>query len=467
MDSTKWPATEVAMREVSALVPYARNARTHSKSQVDKIAASITEWGWTNPVLVAEDQTIIAGHGRVLAAQKLGIADVPCMVAKGWTEAQKRAYVIADNQLALDAGWDRDMLKVEIGDLAGMDFDLGLMGFPELELEGLLGDAEKAESEGDIVEDQPGEIPENPVNVTGDLWQLGEHRLLCGDCRNPDSVAIVMDGQEINVAFTSPPYASQRKYDEKSGFKPIPPDDYVRWFEAVQDGISNHLADDGSFFVNIKPYADGLDTSLYVIDLIAAHVRKWGWHFATEFCWERRGVPKGVTQRFKNQFEPVYQFARGRWKMRPESVRHKSNSVPQAIGKGAGDTGWGDKRQGKGGDTVLPNEVKEGLAFPGNRLPSFGNVEAFGHTAAFPVGLPSFFIQAFSDNADVIMDPFLGSGTTLIAAEQLGRRCFGLEISPKYCDVIVQRWQKLTGKEAINAETGESFNDAKRAKEVA
>src|SRR4029077_9884727 len=183
----------------------------------------------------------------------------------------------------------------------------------------------------------------------GDLWILGAHRVACGDCRDPDVVAHLLGERRVNMGFTSPPYAEQRGYDASSGFKRIKPDDYVEWFAPVAANVAAHLADDGSWFVNIKPAGGGLDTELYVFDLVLAHARQWGWHFATEFCWERAGVPKGVTQRFKNQFEPVYQFARNRWKMRPDAVRYHSDNVPVAGGPGSGNTTWKHAQGGNDG----------------------------------------------------------------------------------------------------------------------
>src|SRR5262245_41774730 len=289
-----WPADRVERWPIARLVPYARNARTHSDEQVAQVAASIREWGWTNPVLVGEDGGIIAGHCRVLAARQLGIGDVPVMLAAGWTEAQKRAYVLADNQLALNAGWNPELLKLELGELAGLDFNLDLIGFDEAQLAGLVPPTEG-------LTDEVPEPPTEPATKIGDLWALGRHRVVCGDCREADVVDRLVNGGKINLAFTSPPYAEQRDYDASSGFQPIPPDDYVRWFETVSANIMRNLAADGSWFINIKPSSAGLDTELYVIDLVIAHVRRWGWHFATEFCWERGGVPKNVTQRFKNQ----------------------------------------------------------------------------------------------------------------------------------------------------------------------
>lgn len=472
---------KLVQRKVADLVPYAKNSRTHSDAQVAQIASSIREFGWTNPILVDEAGGIIAGHGRLLAAKSLGEKSVPCIVLEGLSDQQKRALVIADNKLALNAGWDEALLSSELQGLLDEGFDLDLLGFAEDELAALFAD--------DVLDEPvPDEVPPppvDPVTMRGDVWLLGNHRVMCGDCRDADDVAKVVAGNRINLAFTSPPYAEQRDYDPSSGFRPIPPDEFVEWFAPVAAGVSRHLADDGSWFVNIKPSCSGLDTSLYVFDLVIAHVREWGWHFATEFCWERNGVPKGVTQRFKNQFEPIYQFVHNRWKMRPDAVRHESPNVPRAGGKGSGNTTWKNKQGGDGahsvsgsfggakkrrngtsefmadvqGQNTAPDEyIGPGLAYPGNRLPTFNEShDATGHTAAFPVGLPEFFCKAYTDKGDTVFDPFLGSGSTLIAAHKIGRHGLGIELSPAYVDVAVIRWQEFTGEEATLEATGQTF----------
>lgn len=414
--------------------------------------ASIREFGFCNPVLIDEAGTIIAGHGRVMAATRMKLETVPCLRLSHLSDAQKRAYVIADNRLALNSGWDSELLANELSDLHADEFDLAVLGFDADELSELLkfemgGEStDETATNGEIVEDEVPDPPPDPITKPGDLWILGEHRLLCGDSTNAADVGRLIDGAVINIAFTSPPYASQRKYDESSGFKPIPPEKFVDWFEPIAANVKKHLAPDGSWFVNIKPACEGLTRFLYVFDLVLSHVRNWGWNFAEEFCWERTGIPQQVTRRFKNQFEPIYQFTTGDWKFRPKSVMHESNSVPLPMGKGAGDTNAA-KRQGVV-SAVDGNEVVAGMAYPGNRLPKFQS-EAFGHAAAFPVGLPTFFIKAYSDDQDCVYEPFCGSGTTLIAAEQLNRKCYGMEISPQYCDVIVKRWENLTGKTAV------------------
>lgn len=423
------------------LTPYARNSRTHSPQQVKQIAASIKEFGFTNPVLIDEANGIIAGHGRVMAAEHLQLSEVPCIRLSYLSETQKRAYVIADNKLALNAGWDDEMLNIELIDLHDNGFNVGIIGFEPDELSDLMGLDEK-----EVAEDVVPEAPANPITKPGDLWMLGEHRLLCGDCRNGDHVTRLLGGAQINLAFTSPPYAEQREYDQSSGFKPIPPDEYVAWFADVAANVAKNLAHDGSWFVNIRAANDQLDRSLYVMDLVIAHVRNWGWHFAEEFCWERNGIPKQPVLRFKNQWEPIYQFALNRWKFNPDAVM-KDGLVIEALGKGAGDTGWANK-QGNGLGFDKHNQYA-GKTYPGNRLPTFsGSHEATGHTAAFPVGLPEWFIKAYTDRGDVVYDPFMGSGSTLIAAQNQGRVAYGTEISPAYCDIIVKRWETLTGLKA-------------------
>jgi DNA modification methylase len=198
----QWPADKVERRKVADLIPYARNSRTHSAEQVGQIAASIKEWGWTVPILIDPDGGLIAGHGRILAAQKLGLVDVPCMVAEGWTIAQKQAYIIADNKLALNAGWDDEMLKIELGELDDLDFDLSLTGFDTDELAAFLDEPTDGLTDEDAVPDAPAV----PVTVEGDVWLLGRHRLMCGDSTSIDAVEKLMDGRAVDMIFTDPPY---------------------------------------------------------------------------------------------------------------------------------------------------------------------------------------------------------------------------------------------------------------------
>jgi site-specific DNA-methyltransferase (adenine-specific) len=279
------------------------------------------------------------------------------------------------------------------------------------------------------------------------------HGVICADCRDGEAVKRLLNGRKINVAVTSPPYASQRKYDESSGFKPIPPNEYVAWYKDVAAVIWDNLADDGSYFLNIKAHAEDGERSLYVKDLVLAHKREWGWRFVDEFCWRNtaNGVPGGWNNRFKNAWEPVFHFAKtSKIKFRPEAVSHASDDVVvYAPNNPKAPSGSG--LLGHGAETV------EGRARPSNVIEAKAESGQGGHSAPFPVALPEFFIKAFSDPGDVIFDPFLGSGTTMIAAVRTGRSCFGYEVSPGYCDVIVQRAQAATKEQFYLDGDGRTF----------
>jgi DNA modification methylase len=437
------------------LIPYARNAKKHDAAQVSKLAGSIREFGFNNPVLIDKDNGIIAGHGRVMAAQSLALESVPCIRLGHLTDTQRRAYILADNRLAeIGGGWDEEMLKLELAELGDLDVDLDAIGFGAEDL----AEMEMEEVTGNTDQDEVPEPPVDPVTVQGDVWNLGTHRLLCGDCRSHSDVEKLLAGRKINVAVTSPPYASQRKYDESSGFKPIPPDEYVEWYSDVAANIMVNLAEDGSYFCNIKEHCDDGQRSLYVKDLTLAHVRQWGWLFVDEFCWRntKNGVPGKWYSRLKNAWEPVFHYATSSPKIRHSQITHKSESVMQYSQENeksalTGFTGADAIREP--GD-ALPSNVIELAAANSNGL----------HEAPYPVGLPEFFIKAFSDAGDIIFDPFMGSGTTMIAAEKNGRHSCGTEISPMYCDVIVKRWQDFTGKKAIHESSGKTFDEMKASK---
>ena len=447
-------AKQIILQPVEALIPYARNSRTHSDEQVAQIAASIREFGFTNPVLVDDAGGIVAGHGRVMAARQIGMTAVPT-INVGWlSEQQRRAYIIADNKLALNAGWDEDILRLELGELQVDGFDLELLGFTGDELQALMADEgeeeDPAADEGEVA--GPAAVA---ITKQGDVWVMGLHRIVCGDCRDFGVVQKLMAGSRINVAVTSPPYAEQREYDAASGFKPIPPDEYVEWYADVAANIMAHIADDGSYFLNIKEHCEDGQRTLYVKDLTLAHAREWGWRFVDEFVWKRGGVPGKWNNRFKNQWEPIFHFCKNNEiKLNHENVMHESDG---AFGYSP------DNPKSKTGffSNKGRNDIaKKGMALPGNVLEIGTEVgQTDNHSAPYPVALPDFFIKAFSDPGDLIYDPFMGSGTTLIAAEKNGRRAYGTEISAQYCDVIVRRWQAFTGKRAILESTGQPFPD--------
>ncbi len=465
---------QIELRPIRALLPYARNSRTHSAEQVAQVAASIMEFGWTCPILVDAEGTIIAGHARLLAAQKLEMTEVPVIVLAHLTPAQRRALVIADNKLALNAGWDAEVLRAEMAALEVDGFDLAVVGFSNDELLALMA-APEPDAAAEVAEEAIPEPPAQPVTVAGDVWLLGPHRLICGDCRDQATVRTLMAGAIANVAITSPPYATQREYDPSSGFKPVPPDEYVEWFRAVADAVEAVLAPDGSYLLNIKAHADDGERNLYVMDLVIAHRRQWGWRFVDEFCWRKtdNGVPGGWGNRFKSAWEPVFHFCRRQQiKFRPDAVSHASDDCfdyspnnPKAT-SGSGLLGTGPRGQAAGQPGAEDSAGRHaGLARPSNVIEVKSESGQGSHSAPFPRALVEFFVKAFSDPGDVVFDPFLGSGTTMAAAHVLGRAGYGCEISPAYCDVIVRRMINL-GLDAVLESDGDSFADVAAARGV-
>lgn len=463
---------------VSRLRHLDRNPR---RGDVDAVARSYERFGQRKPVVARRDGTVIAGNHQLAAARRLGWS----RIAVVWVDdddTTASAYALADNRLGDLGTYDSEILADLIAEVRSSDEDLlSIAGYSTTDLDEILSAVSSSPLEP-VPTEPPLSAQTRRIVEPGDVWRLGPHRLLCGDSRSADDVARLLDGATINLAVTSPPYADRRKYDETTAFRPISPADYVEWFSPVAANVAAHLADDGSWIVNIKAGSDGLDRDLYVMDLVIAHVREWAWHLGDEFCWERTGVPKQPRRRFKNQWEPVFQFARADWKFRPDNVRHRSDNAVIPRDPGAGDTGWRDRqdsprddlfagqrssrrrgagigtasdRQGVAG-AVEGADLGEGFAYPGNRLPTFvGTHEATGHSAAFPVGLPDFFIRAYTDPGDRIFDPFCGSGSTILAAEQTERIGYGMEISPAYCDIICARYQRHTGTLPVRDSSGE------------
>jgi DNA modification methylase len=400
-----WPADNVERRAVADLVPYARNARTHSDEQVAQIAASIREWGWTTPVLVDEEGGIIAGHGRVLAARRLGITEIPVMVAAGWTEAQRRAYVLADNKLALNAGWDNDLLKVELSELKGLDFDLGLTGFSETELALLTADP----TEGLTDPDETPEPPVEPVTRPGDVWILGKHRIICGDSTDADTVARVLAGVKPHLMVTDPPYGVE--YDAawrtRSGLQKtgahgkVMNDDRADWREAWA-----LFPGDVAYVWHAGVHSPAVAESLAVCEFEMRALIIWAksqlvigrghYHHMHEPCWY--AVKSGGT---------------GHWS--------------------------GDRKQ-----TTLWQIDKPAKS-------------ETGHSTQKPVECMRRPIENNSSPGQAVYEPFSGSGTTIIAAEMTARCCHAVELNPAYVDVAVTRWQNFTGQTASLEGDGRSF----------
>jgi DNA modification methylase len=469
-------AQRLEHRKLADLTPYPRNPRRHSDTQIAQIAGSIAQFGFNAPILIDSQGNIIAGHGRHLAAQKLGLESVPVIVLDHLSEVEKRAYLLADNKLAELSGWEDQTLAEELAHLRDIDFDLGGLGFSDDELAVLLADAESPAPDADAEEKIP-EAPAEPVTRAGDIWSVGRHRLVCGDCRDRDVVHRLLNGARANLVVTSPPYATQREYDPESGFTPVPPEAYCNWFRPVAANIAAVLASDGSYFLNIKEHADGGQRSLYVKDLLIAHVRQFGWWFIDEFCWRKtdNGVPGGWGNRFKNAWEPVFHFSapEARIKFRPTAVGHVSedcfdyspNNPKARSGSGLLGTGARGAAAGKRGASDDDGRFA-GIARPSNVIEVKSESSQGSHSAPFPRGLAEFFVKAFSDPGDLVYDCFAGSATTIAAAHVLSRVGYGCEISPAYCDVSLRRLMALTGEAAVLQETRQTFAEVAQARGV-
>ena len=429
-----WPAEQPTRRKVSDLVPYARNSRTHSDAQVAQIAASIREWGWTNPILIDETGGIIAGHGRVLAARKLKIEEVPCIIATGWSEAQRRAYVLADNQLAVNAGWDMDLLKVELGELKGEGFDLGLIGFDGNFLDTLMADP------GTDGLTDPDDVPEKPVHAVttmGDVWQLGRHRLICGDCTDPTAWDRLKLGEDF-VVFSSPPYnvgdASglrdkyQRGVPKTAKFYGKYDDDKSAsdYTSLIQTALSIRLERCGAVAFTLQPLANSKRPLLRWMSENADHL-------VDLITWDKGHaaphIQKGI---MASRFEWIILFS-------PDT--NASRVIPYSS--------W----QGKHSNVYVAPPQRD-------------NEFAKQHGATFPVHLPEFVVGDLMNRCRGVVDCFMGTGTTIIAAEKLGRDGAGIELDPAYCDVTIMRWQKFTGQQAILESTGETFDSLKASRLV-
>lgn len=426
---------------VETLIPYARNSRTHSDAQVAQIAASIKEFGFTNPVLIDQGGGIIAGHGRVLAARKLGLPEVPCIRLGHLTDAQKRAYVIVDNKLALNAGWDTEMLKVEFADLHELGFDLDLIGFSDDELADLLGDIEEAESDnedkpiGEPVDEDIPDAPVTPVSQPGDIWQLGVHRLICGDSTDPAVVAALMAGDTARLCFTSPPYGQQRDYTQG-----------IADWDGLMRGVFAHLpmAADGQVLVNLGLIHRDNEVIPYW-DAWLGWMRSQGWRRFAWYVWDQGpGMPGDWAGRFAPSFEFVFHFNRESRKPNKivpckhagqESHLRADGSSTAMRGKDGQVKGWtaaGQPTQ----DYRIPDSVIRVMRHKGK----IG--QNIDHPAVFPVALPEHILLAYSEPGDVVFEPFGGSGTTILAAQKTGRQARAIELAPSYTDVAVKRFQQ-------------------------
>lgn len=388
-----WPAER--------LQPYAKNARTHSDEQVDQIAASIREFGFTNPILVDSADGIIAGHGRLMAAKRLGLAKVPVIVLDHLTDAQRRAYILADNKLALNAGWDNNLLAQELEQLHAEGFDLDLTGFSDDELADLIADNDNIEQVPEGDEDATPEVPAQPVAVLGDVWVLGKHRLMCGDSTMLDQVERVMAGGKADMIFTDPPYGVD--------YEGINNDSRAGLTDLLQQVFANYV-------VSAKPGAP-----IYVFHSdrcadIFHQVFREHFHFSSMVIWVKPALVLSQTD-YQSRHEPcMYGWVEG--------AAHQWHS---------------DRKQ---------TSVWE-----------FGKEHVAGHTTPKPTEMVAYAIENSSKRGQTVIDLFGGSGSTLIACEKTGRQARLMELDPKYVDVIIKRWQDFTGKQATLEGDGRTFDE--------
>lgn len=418
---------------IEKLIPWARNPRTHSKAQIAQLADSIAEFGFNVPILVDSNAGIIAGYGRLLAARKLGLTKVPVILLSHLSETQKRAYIIADNQLALNAGWDEDLLQTELAVLQEEDFDVSLIGLEDEEL-ALLLEGQDA-SAGLADEDAVSEPPQDPVTRAGDLWLLGPHRVLCGDATSPKAVARLVGERRPIVMITDPPYGIEldSEWRDRAGLNGCGSGEgsYVKHRTKGHHNTS----------ISSDTRADWSEAFVLLPDLQVGYI----WH-ASKFT---REVLNGLLRiGFLHHQQIIWNKGRTvltrthYWFQHEPCWYVRKKNAPWYGKPGENSTIW---------DSPSPKFISGG-----------SGEEKFDHPTQKPVELMRRPILNHTKRGEAIYDPFLGSGTTLIAAEATRRVCYGLEIDPKYADVVVQRWQGFTGKKATLEGDRHTFDEIAR-----
>lgn len=383
--------SEMQLISVAQLIPYQNNARTHSKEQINKLRSSIREFGFVNPVIIDREYNIIAGHGRIAAAREEGITEVPCVFVDHLTEAQKKAYILADNRMALDAGWDEDLLRVELEALEEMGYDLGLTGFDDKELAALFPAVEAKEDDFDV----EAELQKPTFTRAGDVWTLGRHRLVCGDSTNAETYTTLMDGVKANLVITDPPYnvnyegsAGKIKNDNMAGEK------FYEFLLAAFKNMESVMAADASIYV-FHADTEGLNFRRAFADA--------GFYLSGCCIWKKQSLVLGRSP-YQWQHEPVLYG----WK---KNGRHQWYTGRKET------TIWEFDKPKKNGD----------------------------HPTMKPIPLLAYPIGNSSMANSVVLDPFGGSGSTLIACEQTDRICRTIELDEKFCDVIVNRYIEQVG----------------------
>lgn len=413
--SAAWPAAKVEIWPIERLTVNPRNARVHGPEQIEQIRASLREFGWTMPVLVRETGMLIAGHGRLEAAKLEGIADVPTIVARGWTEAQCQAYALADNRLTEASEWSEELLRVELGDLQAAGFDLALTGFEQDELDKLL----RIDGDLDADPDEAPDPPADPISRPGDLWICGEHRVLCGDATVLTDVEKVLDSELADMTFCDPPYnvnyANSAKDKQRGKNRPILND-------ALGDDFGTLLYDACVNILTVTKGAVYVCMSSSELDRLQKAFREAGGKWSTFVIWAKNTFTLGRSD-YQRQYEPILYG----WK---DGTDHYWCGV-----RDQGDVWFFDK--------PARNDL---------------------HPTMKPVALVERAIRNSSKSRDVVLDPFGGSGTTMIAAEQAGRRARLIELDPRYVDVIISRWQSLSNGRAVLAGDNRTFDELKTAR---
>ena len=417
--SASWLADKIEQWPTAKLLPYARNARTHTDDQVAQIAASIAEFGFTNPILAGSDGIIVAGHGRLAAAKKLGLEIVPVVVLDHLNPTQRRALVIADNRIAENAGWDDAILRVELESLQLEGFDLDITGFDADALTELLA-GDEPNNEGQTDEDAVPEVGEAPISRPGDLWIMGPHRLLCGDSTVADSYDRLLQGEQADMVFTDPPYNVNYANSAKDKMRGK---DRAILNDNLGEGFYDFL------LAALTPTVAHCQGGIYVamssseLDVLQSAFRVAGGKWSTFIIWAKNTFTLGRAD-YQRQYEPIlYGWPEG-------AQRH-----------------WcGDRDQGDVWNIKKPQK---------NDL----------HPTMKPVELVERAIRNSSRPGNMVLDPFGGSGTTLIAAEKSGRVARLIELDPKYVDVIVRRWEEWTGKLATRAADGIAYDDLHQSME--
>lgn len=385
--------TDMQLVPIGKLVPYVNNARTHSPEQITKLRSSLREYGFISPVIIDREFNVLCGHGRIAAAKEEHIAEVPCVFVDHLTEAQKKGFILADNRFAMDAGWDEEMLRVELENLQGMDFDLGLTGFDEKELADLFA-VDDDPDEDDFDEDAA--LQAEPFVKKGDLWLLGKHRLLCGDSTKADDVALLMDGNKANVCITDPPYACN--YTGGTGMKimndNLKGEEFYQFLLSAFKNAYDNLADGAAIYIF---HSDAEKVKFYNATIAA------GFHYSTTCIWVKQSLVLGRFD-YQMRHEPIiYAFK--------DTVKHKF---------------YGDRKQTTVWEFDRPSKSKL-------------------HPTTKPLPLIAYPMKNSSLVNSIVLDLFGGSGSTLIAAEQLERMAYLMELDPVYASAIVRRFVAYQG----------------------